>query len=469
MWHVSRCCWCVFLVATLVSAAEPAGGDWKIGLARAVITPKSSMWMAGYGNRDHAAEGTLHDLWIKILILEDAAGNRAMVLTSDLLGFPRSISDNVCAVLKEKLKLERAQIMLSASHTHCGPALRGALHDVYVFDQPAEQIRKIEEYSIWLENKIIETAIAAAEKMEPAILRSGNGMTHFAVNRRNNPATQVDARRKTGELVGPIDHSVPVLAAYSPKNELKTVIFGYACHSTALSFYQWCGDYPGFSQIAIERENPGCQAMFFAGCGADQNPLPRGPVELAERYGSMLADEVNQVLRSPLAPIRPQLQTTMAWIDLKLAAAPTREELQSIVKTQKNYQLRWAQRMLGKLDNQESLPSTYSYPVQVWKLGGRQLWISLGGEVVVDYSLRLKREVAADAWVTGYANDVMAYIPNVRVLNEGGYEGATSMFVYGMPAFRWAPSIEDDIVNAVKRQVDQLSSTSAPAVSSNKD
>ena len=33
-------------------------------------------------------------------------------------------------------------------------------------------------------------------------------------------------------------------------------------------------------------------------------------------------------------------------------------------------------------------------------------------------------------WVTSYANDVMAYIPTFRVLQEGGYEGQSSMAVY---------------------------------------
>ncbi len=76
----------------------------------------------------------------------------------------------------------------------------------------------------------------------------------------------------------------------------------------------------------------------------------------------------------------------------------------------------------------------------------------LGGEVVVDYALRLKHELTGDVWVTGYANDVMSYIPSRRVLREGGYEGATSMVYYGLPT-TWGPTIEEAIVREVHRQV----------------
>jgi hypothetical protein len=87
--------------------------------------------------------------------------------------------------------------------------------------------------------------------------------------------------------------------------------------------------------------------------------------------------------------------------------------------------------------------------VQVWRLGSDLTWIALGGEVVVDYSRRLKNELGlGTTWVAGYTNDVMAYIPSVRVLKEGGYEGGGAMVYYGLPA-SWSPRVEELIVAAV--------------------
>ena len=87
-------------------------------------------------------------------------------------------------------------------------------------------------------------------------------------------------------------------------------------------------------------------------------------------------------------------------------------------------------------------------------LGDQVTWIALGGEVVVDYSLRLKKELPKGRaiWVTAYANDVMAYIPSKRVLAEGGYEGDSSQIYYGQPT-KWGPGIEETIIAGVKATV----------------
>jgi hypothetical protein len=99
--------------------------------------------------------------------------------------------------------------------------------------------------------------------------------------------------------------------------------------------------------------------------------------------------------------------------------------------------------------------------VQAWQLGDQLTWVALGGEVVVDYATRLKRELGRDRplWVAGYANDVMAYIPSLRVLKEGGYEGDTSMIPYGMPS-KWGPAIEEKIVTKVHELVKEVRSPS---------
>ena len=69
--------------------------------------------------------------------------------------------------------------------------------------------------------------------------------------------------------------------------------------------------------------------------------------------------------------------------------------------------------------------------------------------MVVDYSLRLKHELGRErTWVIAYANDVCAYMPSLRVLREGGYEGAESMIYYGHHG-PWAPTIEENIMRTV--------------------
>ena len=91
---------------------------WQVGVAQVDITPTNSLWLAGYASRDHAAEGTLHKLWAKALAVEDESGNRGVLVTTDILGFPKNISDNIREQCKEKYQLTKSQIILSISHTH---------------------------------------------------------------------------------------------------------------------------------------------------------------------------------------------------------------------------------------------------------------------------------------------------------------------------------------------------------------
>jgi hypothetical protein len=426
---------------------------WKIGLAKAKITPDSPMYLAGYGSRNQAAEGTLHDIWVKALALEDAKGNRSVVITSDVCGVSRKTYETVCEELKKRCGLERSQVLLTYSHTHTGPALDECLQDYCDWDENAWA--RIRDYTRWFEKTMVDTAASALAQMTPATLWLGEGKTDFAVNRRNNVEAEVPAIRERGEaLKGPVDHSVPVLVAKNPDGRLLAVLFGYACHTTTLSTLEWSGDYAGFAMLGLEKKHPEAQAMFFQGCGADQNPLPRRTVALCQKYGDMLADAVESTLDKPLTPVSPSLRTAFLFVDLPFERTMTAEDFREYAKKDGTY-ARWAQRMLKRLEAGETFPTSYPYAVQVWKLGDDHLWISLGGEAVVDYASLFKDMYGESTWVHGFSHDLTAYMPSRRVWDEGGYEGG---FVgeYGLPAMRWSPDIEDRITAAVAQLVEKV-------------
>ena len=442
---------CVGWLGSLAMAAEPT---WKAGVAKSVITPKEPIWMAGYGGRTKPAEGTLHDLYVRVLALEDASGRRGIILASDTLGISKPIYDEVSRRLKDQFNLDRSQIMLHGSHTHCGPVLRNALYDTYPLD--AAEIQRIEKYSDWLTDEIVATIDRALKDLRPATLSRGVGTADFGVNRRTNREPDVPMLREQNLLVGPVDHTVPTLAVRDMNGKLVAVAFAYACHNTVLSFQQWCGDYSGFAQYDLEAKHPGSVALFCMGCGADQNPLPRRTVELAQSYGKRLSSAVDAVLAQPLDRVAPTLRTSHEFVQLAMQGLPKTEELQKLASANPSHSQRWASRILKLIESKADIPLVYPYPVTVWKLGDDQLWIALGGEVVVDYAHRLKAEHGERTWVTAYVNDVMAYIPSRRVLLEGGYEGQSSMIVYGLPTDRWAEDIEERIANAVGRLVERV-------------
>jgi neutral ceramidase len=304
-------------------ATQPSG--WKAGISRAKITPDEPVWLAGYASRTHPSDGILADLWVKVLAIEDAKGKKAVLITSDLLGFPKKMSDHIRDQIAVRYGLTRSQIILSYSHTHSGPVLMDALFDIYPLDD--KQLKVIREYSGQLEKKIADLTGEALRSMVPAEVYSKSGVTRFQVNRRNNTETALTAQTA---LNGPNDYSVPVLKVTDESGNLMAIAFGYACHPTVLDIYQISGDYPGFAQIELEKSHPGVTAMFFQGAGADQNPLPRRTIPLAIQYGKELAASVERVLAEDMKKLDPHLSTAYSEVNLPFSAPPSKETLVKI-------------------------------------------------------------------------------------------------------------------------------------------
>jgi len=434
-------------------AVEPEHAAWKAGVATAKITPEQPLWLSGYGSRNRPSEGTRVDLWVKALALQDSRGHQALLITLDLVGIDHALSASICSGLMERHGLERSQILLSTSHTHTGPVVGENLRAMYFF--PPGMWQRVEQYTKQLRDKIVTTAGTAFDHLEPARLAWGNGTAGIGVNRRNNTEADVPRLRVKGMLKGPVDHDVPVLSVHSGEGRLIAAAFGYACHATVLSDYKWSGDYPGYAQVFFEKAHPGAVGLFWAGCGADVNPLPRRKVELAEEYGRQLATAVEATLSGKMKPLHARLDSIYREIDLPFEKIPTRAEIEAKLKSENRYEQGRARVQLRRLKKDGRLSPTYPYPVATWRLGDELTFVSLGGEVVVDYALRLKHELGLGTWVAGYSHDVMAYIPSLQVWNEGGYEGGGAMLYYGLPS-RWDSTVEQRVITEALRQAANL-------------
>ncbi len=448
-----------FLVGTnlsTLSATQPWSG-WKAGVAREIITPDQPIWMAGYAARNKPADGKLGELWAKALFLEDAKGKQAILITMDLCALSKKVSDRIRDRFQKELGLTQAGIILNSSHTHSGPVVCEALTDIYPTDDLENQ--KIERYTDNLVKKIIELGIRARNDLEPATIYAENGTVRFQVNRRNNKEAEIAG---VYELNGPNDYAVPVVKVVDAEGKIKAIAFGYACHATTLNGYQWSGDYPGYAQSELEKHYKDATALFFQGCGADQNPIPRRTIPLAVQYGKELAAAVECVLNDHMRELDPQLNTAYSETSLPLNNAPTKSELEKMEKQLSGHEKRWASTLHGKLSKGEKLLTTYPYPVQVWRLG-EQMIVSLGGEPLIDYSIQLKEIFGHDIFVLGYSNDVAAYIPSEKVLQEGGYEVTGSPRVYGLPSV-WKPGIQKQILGEAVSLAYQTGIPETPAL-----
>lgn len=433
------------------AARQASRADWQIGLAATDITPAEPVFLAGYASRDRAHEGVAAPLRAKALALRDADGHRCVILTTDLIGLTAEVADPVCERIVAATGIDRADILISASHTHTGPMLTLSTGPTAKMDE-AQAARQV-AYTRDLQEKLAALAIDALERChQPARLSQATGLAAFVMNRREPTADRgivlgVNPR-------GPVDRSVPALRIAAPDGRLLAVLFQAACHNTTLGgdFYQITGDYAGHAQRMVEERHPGVTALFTLGCAGDANPHPRGTLALSEAHGQSLGSEVCHLLADSDAwsPVPGPLTTRFAAVDLPLQPAPDGKAL-AAMKLQPGGS--WRGFVASEIERRraagETLPATYRAPFSVWQFGDDLTWVALSGEVVVDYVAILEAVLGGSRlWISAYCHDVYGYLPSARVLREGGYE-TRGLYAGGIGLF--APEAEPVVAGAIAR------------------
>jgi putative membrane-bound dehydrogenase-like protein len=424
-------------LALLASASSAAEAPLvQLGVAKVDITPASPIRLTGYASRRTESEEVEQRLWAKALAIGSDADKPALLLTVDNCGMTEAITEELARRLAKKARIERERLVICVSHTHAGPCLTGWAPNIFAQDVPPEQQAAIDLYTRALIDRLEQVALAALANRQPGRLEWSQGTVGFAKNRRAQN--------------GPVDQALPVLRVVDPEGKVRAVAANYACHCTTLGgeFNRVCGDWAGYAQEALERDQPGAIGLITIGCGADANPAPRGQLDHAKEHGEEIAAEVKRLSAQTFTPIRTKLSAHLKRIELPFAPQFTREQWEARA-TRAGIVGYHAKKNLARLDRGEKLPEKLPYYVQSWTFGDDLALVFLAGEAVVDYSLRLKQEFdAARLWVSGYANYVPGYIPSRRILQEGGYEAEDSLWYYDRPA-RLAPETEDLIISAV--------------------
>ena len=433
----------------LITAAELPGQEpsWQVGLARVKITPQQPVFMAGYASRDRPFASVHDDLFAKAMVLADAGGTRAALVTTDLIGLAAEVADPIRRRIEEQTGIPATSVILSSSHTHTGPTL--SLNAVPRDGRSLADTERTVAYTKELQDKLVQVVADAAKELSPARLSWGVGVVHFVMNRREvtdrGIILGVNGR-------GHADRSVPVLRIDSPEGTPRAILFGAASHNTTLGprDYEISGDYAGHAQRLIEEQQPGVQAMFLLGLAGDANPYPRGSHAIAEQHGQELSTEVLRLQqeKEKLAPVHGPLRIAWGEVKLPLTPAPPREELEKMAAGRSGTGPWMAQQMLARLDRGEKLPTEYTCPLAVWQLGNDLTLVAMSGEVVVDY-VRLLEDALGQGhlWLAAYCHDVYGYLPSARVLGQGGYE-TRGLYAGGIGLF--APEAEEAIVGTIK-------------------
>jgi hypothetical protein len=445
-------CLAPFLPASGIAAENPTP---QIGVAVRDITPELPIPLAGYAARKRPADKLDCPLLVQAVAMKNLAGERFVFVALDNCEVSHAFIQPVVQQIADQFQLGRGTVAVVSSHTHSAPVLEETLSDM-TQPPPAER-DQIAKYSRLLRAKLVEVVGAALADCQPATLEHAMGRAAFAMNRR---VYQGDKVVFGDNPDGPVDWDVPVLRVKGTNGAVRAIIFGYACHGTSVrsgdDWYVVSGEYMAYARQHIEQHQPGAAAVFLTGMGADSDPAPRGRLLDAKRHGLELGGAIIGVLDRPMHPVRGAFKLAYDEVELPLAAPPARQQLEQDTRSEDIHVKRRAEAYLKLLNAGQPLPESVKLPIAVLRLGDDLTFVLMAGEVVVDYSHRLKRVLADDhPWPIGYAYEVPCYIPSARLIKEGGYETESSLIYYGFYGpFRG--EIETLLVNRLEALVSRL-------------
>ena len=443
---------CIAAAASLAAATSPAPLV-QVGVAKIDITPDLPIRLAGYQSRQTDTERIGTKLFARALAFNAPGQKPVVLITVELVGVGAETANTVAAALRAKHGIERPGLAIAATHSHSSPALADVLPFMFSAELPPESTERIQRYTASLREKLLAVAESALQDRKPARLSWAEGKSDFAVHRRK----VVDGKAVGIGIVpeGPADHALPVLRVTDERGGLRAVFLSYACHCTTLQggdnlvHSDWAGD----GAAKIEAAHPNAVALVALGCAGDANPNVRGLAAVGG-LGDKVAAEVERLLAAPMRPLGPVTIARFREIELPFDKPTTREDLQARLEGKPRQAVAYAAtKFLERLDAGKPMPQAVRLPIQAWMFGDELAMVFLGGEVVSEYSLRLRQELdGARLWVNAYSNSLPSYVAGKRMFSEGGYEVDSSMDYYGWPS-RLAIETEDSIIKTVHEMV----------------
>jgi neutral ceramidase len=424
----------------------------RAGFGKVSITPPLGVELCGYGMYLERRATEVHDdLFVRALLLEDDDGERALLITLDLIGLAQETSETIALQTGEAVGLSPESVLISSTHTHSGPAT-GVINGMGVMD-PA--------YVETLPGRCVEAATAAAE-LRPA--RFGTG--HGAVRALGYNRVRAD---------GPFDPGLHVLRVDTEQGEPWVVLFTHGCHPVSIDRRTPAGtaisaDWPGQVISRLAEEGYG-EAIFRLGPCGDIDPVVAWH-NLGFEGMILSAEAVTQTLMSLLSATStgPELRLRVRQQNVSLPLQPlTEQDIADTVAARTRYgtvkvtedgdedpalarfSSYWAESMRAKLSTQ---PDQLDVPLAVLVLND-EAWVQLPSEIFTGLSDRIKAgSPFARTIVSTLAAHFVGYIPDREDFAAGGYASALVPRALLLPPY--TPSVGDALVDGALRLLHEI-------------
>ena len=397
------------LLATLLTLPV-ARAEFRAATAKVDITPTSPQWLMGYGARK--STGVRDPIYHRIAALDDGA-TQVYLIASDLCIFSPTVYHEVTDALKQQMGIEPRQVWWTVTHSHSTPEVgpRG-MYDILLKGRSEHPWDR--EYCEFVKAKLIEGIRQAREKLVPARVAIGTGISRANINRR---ARDADGKISLGlNPDGPADRQVGLIRIERLDGSPLGYITNYAMHGTVFgsSMLQISGDGPGIVTSYLE-EKLGATTLYINGAAGNLAPI----------YS------VQEVSRSHIGEFRVLLGDQIVEASRTLGAAAPTTKLwlgELTIETPRKEGLGWSEELKRYAAKGANGTDLVRIPVHVLRLNDAVLWGS-PLELFCEIALNVRRESPfRHNFFFGYMNGWLGYLPTGRAFQEGGYEPRTSPF-----------------------------------------
>lgn len=410
----------------------------KAGYANQAITPPIGTRLSGFGSRDEArgAETIHDDLQVRVAWLE-AGGEQAVLAGFDLLFFAREHAERLKAAVGRAAGLLPRQVLLNTSHTHAGPT-------VDRWGYAATRAPDL-AYLDLVETALLQAIREARARAVEVTAWAGVGETRLPVSRRKPDGKGGVEWRPYPD--GTVCRALPFCQFRTATGETAALIYSVSCHPSTIGGWVVSADYPGVACERIDEYMGRECSVFLQGAGGDSKACTiadgRDDVDVAWRSGTpadvrkageIVAADLTRAFESGVRSCAPVLRSALVEMEWPLERIPSRDEL--VERTQSNQPVvrKMAQIHVEHLDRWGRLPGSARLLAQGIQIADGVRIVAIEGELVGELGLEIiKAFPGGVTFPLGYSNGTGLYLPNSRMLKEGGYE-ADSAHEYGYAA-----------------------------------
>lgn len=412
-------------------------GQLLIGVSRRKLTPEIPCQMAGFDARKSPAKDVHDDLHARALVLDDGREQVALV-SVEVIAVSAAFSASVRDAVEKTTGIPAKNVLLSATHTHCGPV---TLNHFFNQGQPLD-----DAYLDQMAGQIVVAVEEAFKSRKPRRLRTGLvPCDGIAVNRRTSDGL-------------PVDPYAGVMLVEEEDGKPAAIAVIYACHTTVLGpdTLSITQDFPYYTIARLQQKLGGdVEAIYFNGAQGDLSIGHKSDLSAvgvvdsfrtfatAQRLGERLADAalagISQLtavepaiavesasMRLPLKSYRPLAEMTEA----KRAALAALDGAGGVDGLRKKQAALFARieeyYALLYEESQETEPKVLPLEFTAVSIGDTIL-LSLPGEVFVQIALNIRNgSPFAKTMFLGLTNDYAGYIPTADASAASGYEVVAS-------------------------------------------